>query len=118
MEWSYSLKIILNYYSDDFVFRVLKDRRRQAIERDKIGNFLILFNNVTVNDVFSGNKPMFNIFFSKSQMNLKLRQVILKELSDLSNILSLEFSNAFSFGFFINSEKLNHSWNSLVRRKT
>ena len=44
--------------------------------------------------------------------------MILKELSDLSNIFILEFSKTFNLGFFINSVKLDHSGNSLVRRKT
>lgn len=43
--------------------------------------------------------------------------MILKELSDLSNILILEFSDTFNFGLFINPVKLDHSGNRLVRRK-
>ncbi len=49
---------------------VIQDRRRQAVERDEISDFLILFNDITVNDVLSGNKPMLNIFFSETKMNL------------------------------------------------
>jgi len=56
-------------YSEIGVFGVVQDRRRQAVERDEISDFLILFNDITVDDILSGDKPMLNIFFSETKVN-------------------------------------------------
>ena len=81
------------------MFFVLEDWRRQAIERNQISDlFVTILNNIRIDDILSGQKPMLHIFLGELQVDLEFGEVALKKLSDSIDILRLKFSQTRGLG--------------------